>query len=100
MKKELRDAWTAALRSGEYKQGKYALFPQRASYCCLGVLSVVADLDFGAIFAPNGKTYRYPSPEEGLSDGDSNTLQNLNDVKGYTFPQIADWIEQNIPVED
>ena len=30
-------AWVAALRSGEYKQGKGALRPTKNSYCCLGV---------------------------------------------------------------
>jgi hypothetical protein len=24
-------------------------------------------------------------------------LANMNDESGFTFPQIADWIEQNVP---
>ena len=30
-------AWVAALRSGEYEQGKRALHPTKNTYCCLGV---------------------------------------------------------------
>jgi len=37
MKKEIADKWTAALRSGDYKQGPGALCKDGA-FCCLGVL--------------------------------------------------------------
>jgi hypothetical protein len=30
--------WVAALRSGDYRQGKLALRTENAEYCCLGVL--------------------------------------------------------------
>lgn len=35
--KEARAAWVAALRSGEYRQGKNALRSFDESHCCLGV---------------------------------------------------------------
>lgn len=39
MKQEIAQKWIAALRSGEYKQGKNVLYDARDnSYCCLGVL--------------------------------------------------------------
>jgi hypothetical protein len=43
---EIKAAWVAALRSGEFEQGRGALFgvddQGKASYCCLGVLSKLA----------------------------------------------------------
>ena len=38
MKKDIKEKWVKALRSGEYKQGKYVLRSQADEYCCLGVL--------------------------------------------------------------
>lgn len=46
--KKLKERWIAALRSGEFKQGRAALFKD-GKYCCLGVLAVQA----GAV--PNAK---------------------------------------------
>lgn len=37
MKSITVEEWTDALRSGEYKQGKYALRNTRNEFCCLGV---------------------------------------------------------------
>lgn len=49
MKKDIKDKWIAALRSGEYDQTKGVLRREddegRASYCCLGVLCELARLD-------------------------------------------------------
>ena len=42
MKRDIRDQWIAALRSGEYKQGNGVLHQVSKdgaeSFCCLGVL--------------------------------------------------------------
>lgn len=38
MNKEVKAKWVAALRSGEYKQGKGRLKNINNEYCCLGVL--------------------------------------------------------------
>ena len=45
MNKEVKALWIAALRSGEYKQGKGSLHlvnPSGETYCCLGVLCDLA----------------------------------------------------------
>lgn len=46
MNKEIKDRWTAALRSGDYKQGQGALCAvqegQPDEFCCLGVLCDLA----------------------------------------------------------
>lgn len=60
MKHEIRDDWTAALRSGEYKQGQGVLRTIGNEYCCLGVLCDLA-VKAGIIDAPisNDVEYRY-----------------------------------------
>jgi hypothetical protein len=45
MRSEVRDAWVAALRSGEFRQGRSVLRwddDSGASFCCLGVLCELA----------------------------------------------------------
>src|SRR5689334_11788613 len=41
MNKEVKDQWVAALRSGEYEQGKGTL-QEDGKFCCLGVLCELA----------------------------------------------------------
>jgi hypothetical protein len=41
--KEIRQAWVAALRSGEFRQGTGAMRKEDGSMCCLGVLYQVVN---------------------------------------------------------
>lgn len=99
--------WVAALRSGEYKQGKGCLCDVKNRYCCLGVACrVYAEEVNGLIITETrdsinfdghhkclpeqvrmwlGLTHRYG--EFGVS-----CLTHLND-KGDTFNEIADLIQ-------
>lgn len=116
MKRELRQKWIDALRSGEYEQGHRALKDSDGRYCCLGVLCDVA----GAVWtetAPIGSMARFACSvngtlssistlgpnlykELGLDCSREITLWGMNDNTGASFKEIADWIEQNVPVED
>lgn len=70
MKQDIKERWTTALRSGEYKQGHYALRKHDENgdtHCCLGVLCDLA-VEAGVIPAPelnSGGEYEYQnrSPE-------------------------------------
>jgi hypothetical protein len=42
MNPEIKAKWVAALRSGEYKQGRSKLRDEHDNYCCLGVLCDLA----------------------------------------------------------
>lgn len=109
MKKQLRDDWCAALRSGKYKQGEGLLRSANDEYCCLGVL---CDVD-GAEWDLSGLGFYRADPTHGatalltqhfrsrahLSRDTEAALTNLNDEEGKTFSEIADWIEANIEVE-
>lgn len=105
-REELRVLWIAALRSGEYRQGKGCLKTTDGAYCCLGVLCQIAGIldDDGNVtssrpssvgimplsfaahmgMTPNG-THRHGAP--------SQQLTIMNDQGGFTFHQIADVIE-------
>lgn len=122
--REITKDWLTALRSGEYAQVDGVLahrdegIGEKTCYCCLGVLSVVcgipddkimevttlerleehfsdiADTDFSL-------TEKFGIPKELLEstlmyDGLSDKLIDLNDNQGKTFPEIADWIEENV----
>lgn len=105
---EARAAWVAALRSGEYKQGRGAL---RADdrYCCLGVACELHRLHEGGPdwdTRENGDNLLYKGETACLPVSvqrwlgvstfwgrfAGTTLADVND-KGYPFSKIADLIE-------
>lgn len=121
MNKEIKTQWLAALRSGEYQQGKGSLRGKNNEFCCLGVLCDIA-VKNGVIPEPRlvkGSTvYQYggigelfetlhlpKTVQEWAELPNSNprvesktlfrggTLAYLND-QGATFEQIADLIEE------
>lgn len=106
--------WVAALRSGNYEQGKEKLC-RNGKYCCLGVLCELHDCvktDYGqGIISFNGcisvlprSLFMIVSIEQNGSFDPAKldtvvpvnvcTLTRLNDSYGWTFEQIADLIEE------
>jgi hypothetical protein len=93
--------WIAALRSGEYEQGSYALKREnkgKSSYCCLGVAQKLFDIKSSnntLLYIQtheNGQVlYIYPF----LSRDIQGVLARMNDHK-YSFAEIADHIEKEI----
>lgn len=106
--REFGERWTAALRSGKFKQGRMSLYnkPEK-SFCCMGVAGILCGCSKGDLY---GKSYLYridclpksPIPKELLversSEGISLSLElaKLNDTLGFSFNEIADWIEANV----
>lgn len=102
----LKTKWLAALRSGEYKQGKHFLVDHNAennetTHCCLGVLCEVA----GSRRLPSvdGYMVNYVVCTEELADYAfgltlkiQKYLMSMNDNQGKSFNEIADWIEENL----
>jgi hypothetical protein len=108
--KQLRDEWVKALRSGEYKQIQGLLTDINESgergYCCLGVLCRVAGLPIARITKLRDLDEK-PAVRKVRDLADLGTdrvgsiqdqLATMNDDHDVRFPEIADWIEQNIPV--
>lgn len=113
MKREVRDRWVAALRSGEYAQGRYGLCDSQGRYCCLGVLN---DVMGNKYISEGGGSRSYLDSnlvapiyysgtnviwleKQGLGAEDIPVLIKMNDVDGASFSEIADWIEENMEVE-
>ena len=117
MKPEIKAAWIAALRSGEYKQGRQRLRRTGVGHCCLGVICDVyskltggagqweePDANWGERFT-FGRDSDAVFPTEkllavlGLKKEDASTLYKMNDGIVNTprsFAEIADWIEKNV----
>lgn len=121
MDAELKTKWLAALRSGEYEQGQKSLCVvtheltqnPKYSFCCLGVLGSIAGVPRSNLKLFSQLSYMDrddllgtwdPEPKElrsfGREDTDTWTtaqryLAGMND-SGYTFVEIADWIETNL----
>jgi hypothetical protein len=98
MNKEIKEKWTAALRSGEYTQTKFMLrniTDSPVSHCCLGVLAEIVE---PSVFTDRSGTYVHTDvygPAE-LEGSAVNTCVNMNDAQGKTFAEIADWIDEKL----
>lgn len=114
MDPKLKADWVAALRSGVHLQAKGKLVstaPDRPpAFCCLGILELVAgqtvaEIEFTGLstenlgclerYYPNGDHFKRGEPR-GIPYAMRGTLAHLNDT-GTPFPEIANWIEANIP---
>ena len=94
----IQKQWTAALRSGEYPQGR-SYMVCNGKYCCLGVAARCFELDHDRFYLTNKSWEKL-----GLRDSDGafaytpeltyGSLAQMND-KGISFAEIADFIEQN-----
>jgi hypothetical protein len=114
MNPEIRARWTAALRSGTYRQGQAALRSVNDRFCCLGVLCDLAEMAGVVRAYKNPDNWQYDGadaylPEAvmdwaGITDAsphvnvrssmeDRPTLVTLNDDDEWDFAQIADAID-------
>jgi hypothetical protein len=116
MSMSLKQKWIDALRSGKYTQGRYALEivdkqNKVTGNCCLGVLCRVAGIEpvyevdawgqMQALFYGHTETL----PEDfqiklGLTNNQQDNLVGLNDDEGYSFLEIADYIEENVELNN
>lgn len=101
--KEFAEKWVTALRSGEYKQTKGRLCNGNSHYCCLGIAGLVLGIIQSRLILKANKklsslAFGVPVPfvhKAGEPDLQAELIQ-LNDYKDKSFPEIADWIEQNV----
>lgn len=116
MNEEIKAKWVAALRSGKYKQAKWALNLHNG-FCCLGVLCDIYSETENVPWQREEKRScmldmisSLPVPVQEWAGGitgagllpfrDRNNrsilLTNLNDTDGLNFSQIADVIENQL----
>ena len=99
MKKDIKEDWVEALRSGEFVQGQDWL-DRDDRQCCLGVLAEILDIPWSpcsgsTIRAYEGKTGKLGAEtlkRSGLTGAEQSELADMNDHFA-TFDEIADWIE-------
>lgn len=112
MDQELKQRWLTALRSGDYQQGRGRLKTHRDTYCCLGVLCDVSELGewvtpVGAISPQYKLSYEGDGPHLardlgvhhelfGIPGEAEDKLVAMNDDDELSFPEIANWIEENL----
>lgn len=105
MNQEIKQKWVEALRSGKYKQGQGYL-RKGNNYCCLGVLcDLHDDKEWIPSDHPTKPIYNYGdelrndyppafiSQWVAISEGFIETLIHYNDTKGFTFDEIANYLE-------
>jgi hypothetical protein len=102
MREDVKTRWLAALRSGEYKQGRKQLATEEGKFCCLGVLCEISGLkyDKDAAFPP--KAIIKWAGLEGQVDEENDPVINwrgesslaLNNDYGKRFETIANLIEK------
>ena len=124
MIKEHKEKWVAALRSGKYTQAQEVLKCD-TGFCCLGVLLDTYDPEGweqspeDSFLRHKGNKYGerddYEEGDEffdevsedaeltkesleifGLTNGQQFDLIGMNDSRGSTFEEIADWIEEKL----
>lgn len=84
--------WLAALRSGGYKQGKLFLHKD-GRFCCLGVYIKAVEGRLPVADETTGANPYDHLQEVGI---DTSYCIEMNDYDHRSFPQIADWIEENL----
>ena len=100
MDAELKAKWVAALRSGEYRQGKRLLHDEdHNTYCCLGVLCALigkqsADRHMVSHKFARSIGCRIYNDDKGQGFPLAQ-LSHMND-SGQSFAEIADYIERNL----
>jgi hypothetical protein len=120
---EVKALWIAALRSGNYKQGRGVLRSEEDAFCCLGVLedlAVKAGVTDAGVLISGAYEYKDRSgvsatgltplvrqwsgiisteaalPElVQVNSIECRSLVGLNDEAGASFEQIADVIEEH-----
>ena len=95
MNQKIKKKWVDALRSGNYLQGMGWL-AYEGQYSCLGVLC-----DVMCTFACYYEGFidalpHFVMKRAGLNKDVEHMLYYANDVAGYSFSEIADWIEENL----
>lgn len=107
---DFKAKWVAALRSGEYKQGRGQLRNHNNEYCCLGVACIVTGYEVELIkdkcYVPKdfelipmklrGASYDSSLVKLLANMNDGQDPQSGRDVKISTFSEIADYIEENL----
>lgn len=100
--KEVKDKWLRLLRSSRYKDRKIkkALVEEKDGklcYCAIGLL----ERAYGNKIVKNklpgaGPVFYRVAFNKALTPYQIGKIVDMNDCKGWSFREIADWVEENI----
>lgn len=97
---KLKTKWIEVLRSGKYSQCRNKLRSQDGEkYCAIGVLLNIIN---ETAWKRNNGHYIWLKPNyygHYLQETDLQKIIDLNDIDGFTFEEIADWIENELSCE-
>lgn len=107
MDKKIKARWIKALRSGRYRQIQLDLADSENGRCCLGVLRTICrnkshHQNDAQMLSPEFCEKVGLGPEIAAECAGTppkksqGYLSLLNDDKGYSFEEIADFIENNL----
>lgn len=107
MNKKIRKAWTNALESGQYQQGRGYLRKNshgKIKYCCLGVLREVVRNRFTNIKLQKSTDEEILNVDQAFAIGISSRMQDrlalMNDGSPehprYSFKEIAKFIRKEL----
>lgn len=102
MNAEMKAKWTAALRSGNYVQGKHVLKTSNGRFCCIGVLGDIQGVDWDGVADRTTCNLPTDALHAGTTEYERQHLENMNDgSNGFldnakSFTQIADYIDANL----
>ena len=95
MNKSIKKLWIKALRSGKFKQTTGVLC-DKTGYCCLGVLRSIMKPGDRQSYQGYGSLLTVAQRQQaGLRFDTCDSLADKNDA-GFTFSQIADYIEARL----
>lgn len=98
---DFKAKWIAALRSGEYKQGRGQLYDiNNNTYCCVGVYAKCNGMNLtknGMDFLESADSGLYYMPlQKHIGINLVRKLVEMNDSGVKSFIEIADFIEANL----
>lgn len=98
MDAKLKADWVKALRSDEFEQTRGELANEsHSAFCCIGVgYKVCIGGNIDALGSYTLDRTADAARILGLSNRQQLTLVQMNDVSRNSFPEIADYIEQNL----
>jgi len=100
MDAQLKAKWVEELRLGRYQQVR-GILEDCGSFCCLGVLLKIQGVDVENWRELQKESSVLPVQNgAGLTTTQMLTLAKLNDDGELSFPEIADYIEANIPADE
>jgi hypothetical protein len=95
MDASLKAKWTAALRSGAYKQAK-GFLKTSEGFCCIGVLGDIQGIDWNTFEREEDLSVCTLGGTYDALDWDARQkLANMNDGGENSFAEIADFIDAN-----